>query len=142
MKHAPIHSSPKIKKNRHNTNLQFKVTCTNKMRKRKKFGSTPPPPPPFPTLMWPKKFNVAKIFLTLIDQHFPKDKRLSKTFNRKTIKVRYSCLPNVKQTISNNSNRVLQLHRMKESTQDSKLCHCRQKKTTNKQTKKQQLMPT
>ena len=39
----------------------------------------------------------------------------------------YSCLPNVKQTISNNNHRLLQLHRMKESTQDSKLCNCRQK---------------
>ena len=71
--------------------------------------------------------NVAKTFLSLIDKHFPKDKTLSKIFNRNTIKVSYSCLPNVKQTISNNNHRLLQLHRMKESTQDSKLCNCRQK---------------
>ena len=48
-------------------------------------------------------------------------------FYVKQIKVSYSCLPNVKQTISNNNYRLLQLHRMKESTQDSKLCNCRQK---------------
>ena len=55
-------------------------------------------------------------------------KELSKIFSRNAIKVSYSCLPNVKQTISNNNNdRLLQLHRMKESTQDSKLCNCRQK---------------
>ena len=71
--------------------------------------------------------NVAKTFLVLFDKHFPKDKRLSKIFNRNTIEVRYSCLPNVKQTISNDNHRLLQLHRMKESTQDSKLCNCRQK---------------
>ena len=71
--------------------------------------------------------NVAKTFLSLIDKHFPKDKRLSKIFNTYTIKVSYSCLPNVKQTISNNDHRLLQLHRMKESSQDSKLCNCRQK---------------
>ena len=71
--------------------------------------------------------NVAKTFLSLIDKHFPKDKKLSKIFNRNTIKVSYSCLPNVKQTISNNNHRLLQLHRMKESSQDSKLCNCRQK---------------
>ena len=70
--------------------------------------------------------NVAKTFLTLIDKHFPKKKRLSKIFNRNTIKVSYSCLPNVKQTNSNNNHRLLQLHRMKESTQDSKLCNCLQ----------------
>ena len=45
--------------------------------------------------------NVAKTFLTLIDKHFPRNKMLSKIFNRNTIKVSYSCLPNVKQTISN-----------------------------------------
>ena len=71
--------------------------------------------------------NVAKTFLSLIDKHFPKDKKLGKIFNRNTIKVSYSCLPNVKQTISNNNHRLLQLHRMKESSQDSKLCNCRQK---------------
>ena len=59
--------------------------------------------------------NVAKTILTIIDRHFPKDKRLSKIFNRKTLKVSYSCLPNVKQTISNNNHRLLQLHRVKES---------------------------
>ena len=42
--------------------------------------------------------NVAKTFLTLIDKHFPKNRRLSKIFNRNTIKVSYSCLPNVKQS--------------------------------------------
>ena len=51
--------------------------------------------------------NVAKTFLALIDKHFPKDKRLSKTFNRNTIKVSCSFLPNVKQTISNNGHRLL-----------------------------------
>ena len=73
------------------------------------------------------KLLSKNFFLSLIDKHFPKDKKLSKIFNRNTIKVSYSCLPNVKQTISNNNHRLLQLHRMKESTQDSKLCNCRQK---------------
>ena len=71
--------------------------------------------------------NVAKMFLALIDKHFPKNKTHSKIFNINTIKVSYSCLPNVKQTISNNNHRLLQLHRNKESTQDSKLFNCRQK---------------
>ena len=63
--------------------------------------------------------NIAITFLALIDKQFPKDKRLSKIFNRNTIKVSYSCLPNVKQTISNSNHRLLQLRRMKESTQDN-----------------------
>ena len=39
----------------------------------------------------------------------------------------YSCLPNFKQTIFSNNHRLLQLHRMKESTQNNKLCNSRQK---------------
>ena len=121
----PISRSPE--KNGYNTNLQFDRICTdknnekNKTRKRKITWFNPP-------------FNInvatnfAKTFLTLIDKHFPKNKRLSKIFKRNTIKVSYNCLPNVKQTISNNNQLLLQLHRMKESTQDSKLCNCRQKK--------------
>ena len=65
--------------------------------------------------------NVSKTFLTLIDKHFPKDTKLSKIFNRNTTKVSYSCLPNVKQTISNNNNRLLRLCKRKELTQDTKL---------------------
>ena len=45
--------------------------------------------------------DVAKTFLTLFDKHFPKNKRLSKIFDRNTIKVSYSY--NVKQTTSNNN---------------------------------------
>ena len=118
----PIHRIPK--KNGYNTDPQFGRTCTdknnekNKTRKRKiNFN------PPFNNNV---ATNVAKTFLAFIDKHFPKDEKLSKIFNRNTIKVSYSC-PNVKQTISNNNHRLLQLHRMKESTQDSKLCNCRQK---------------
>ena len=71
--------------------------------------------------------SVAKTFLALIDKHFSKNKRLSKIFNRNIKTVSHSCLPYGKQTISNNNHRLLQLHGMKESTQDSKLCNCRQK---------------
>ena len=81
------------------------MTCSNKnneknkARKRKITWITPPP------LFFNINVatnNVAKTFQTLIDKHLPKYKRLSKIFNRNTIKISYSCLPNVKQTISNN----------------------------------------
>ena len=120
----PIHRSPK--KNGYNTKLQFDKTYTDKnnektkIRKRKITWFNP-------SFNINVATNVAKTFLTLIDKHFPKNKRLCKIFNRNTIKVSYKCLPNVKQTISNNNHRLLQLHRMKELTQDSKLCNCRQK---------------
>ena len=106
------------------------MACTNqnnKKNKTKKLKTSWLPPPPLPLSPFFNinvATNVAKTFLTLIDKHFSKDKRLSKIFNTNTIKVSESCLPNVKQTISI---RLLQLHRNKESTQDNKLCNCRQK---------------
>ena len=39
--------------------------------------------------------NVAKIFLRLIDKHFPKSHNLHKIFNRNTLKVSYSCMQNI-----------------------------------------------
>ena len=97
------------KKNRYNTHLQFYKTCTDKNNEKNKTIKR--------KIIWfnsPFNINVAtnlaKTFLTLIDKHFPKNKKLSKIFNRNTIKVSDSCLPNVKQTISNNNHRLLQLH--------------------------------
>ena len=130
---TPLPYTEAPQKNGYNTNLPFDVTCTNKINEKKKTkresgklpGSTP-----FQHLCG----HVAKTFLTLIGKHFPKDKGLSKIFNRNTIKVSNSCLPNVKQTISNKNNRLLQLHRMKESSQDSKLY--------NSWPKKKKLLPS
>ena len=115
-----------LKNNGYKTNLQFDRTCIDKNNEKNKTRK-------WKTTCFNPCFNinvatnVAKTFLTLIDKYSPKNKRLSKIFNINKIKVSYSCLPNVKHTISNNNHRLLQLHRMKESTQDSKLCNCRQK---------------
>ena len=100
-----------------------------KTMKRTKRGSGKLPGSTYPsTLMWSQMLR--KRSLSVIDKHFPKNKRLNKIFNRNTIKVSYSCLPNIKQTISNDNHRLLQMHRVKKSTQDSKLCNCRQKNSS------------
>ena len=128
MKHAPPPPPPPYTEalKRMDTTQICNLTCTdkniekNKTRKRNITWFNPP-------FIINVAINVAKTFLTFIDKHFPKNKRLSKIFNRNTIKVSYSYLLNVKQTISNNNHRLLQLHRMKESTLDSKLYNCRKK---------------
>ena len=48
--------------------------------------------------------NIAKIFLKLVDKHFPRTHRLHKIFNRNTIKVSYSCMSNVQQLIKKHNN--------------------------------------
>ena len=39
--------------------------------------------------------NVAKRFLDLLDKHFPQNNQLHKIVNRNTVKVSYSCTPNM-----------------------------------------------
>ena len=38
--------------------------------------------------------------MSLIDKHFPPHRKLHKLFNRKNVKISYSCLPNVKPIIN------------------------------------------
>ena len=44
--------------------------------------------------------NIGKIFLKLIKKHFPPGSKLSKIFNKNTLKLSYSCMPNTKSIIS------------------------------------------
>ncbi|GFS19542.1 hypothetical protein ElyMa_001547400 [Elysia marginata] len=55
--------------------------------------------------------NVAKIFPSMIDRHFPKTNKLHKIFNRNTVKISYNCMPDVNQTLWNHNKKLLQQHR-------------------------------
>ena len=66
---------------------------------------------------------VGKTFLKIIDECFPNGHKLKKIFNRNTIKISYSCMPNVK-------NIVQQLNTRKGIPQPKAKaagCNCRQK---------------
>ena len=65
------------------------------------------------------KTNIARKFLQL-DKQFPKTSRLHKIFNRNNIKVSYSCMSNVKTSISNHNRQVL-----KQQAEPSASCNCR-----------------
>jgi hypothetical protein len=39
--------------------------------------------------------NVGQSFLKIIDEEFPADHPLHKIFNRNTVKISYSCMPNI-----------------------------------------------
>ena len=65
------------------------------------------------------KTNVGAIFLRLVTKHFPKSSKLSKIFNRSTIKVSYCCLPNVASIIADHNRKMLETP----TTDDG--CNCR-----------------
>ena len=45
------------------------------------------------------KTNVGKLFMRLIDKHFPGHHKFHKLFNRNSVKLSYSCMPNMKNVI-------------------------------------------
>ena len=66
--------------------------------------------------------NIAKIFLQLINRHFPKSHRLHKIFKRSTVKVSYSCMQNMSKIYKRQSSKIT-------STPYNQLtlCNCREK---------------
>ena len=46
------------------------------------------------------KTNITKLFPLLINKHFPSTQKYRKIFKRNTIKISYSCMPNIKSKIT------------------------------------------
>ena len=66
------------------------------------------------------KTNVGKTFLNLINRHFPPTHRLRGIINRNTVKVSYSCMPNVASAISSHNRKILH-----QPANPPRLCNCR-----------------
>ena len=63
---------------------------------------------------------MAKIFLQLIDTHFPPANKLHKTFNWNTVKVIYSSAQNTSQIIKGHNKKIIQIKRHHQLE-----CNCR-----------------
>ena len=70
------------------------------------------------------KTNIGRRFLTLIKQHFD-NSRLRKIFNKNTVKVSYSCMPNIKNIINAHNREII--NREDRTEEKKKTCNCRQK---------------
>ena len=88
----------------------------NKSRKRKIIWFNPP----FNNYV---ANNIGKEFLKLITKHFPPQHRLHKILNRNSIKISYSCMPNMQTIITGHNKKLLE----KKSSQQSKPCNCKNK---------------
>ena len=71
--------------------------------------------------------NIGKVFLSLIIKHFPPSHRYHKIFNRHTVKLSYSCSPNVQSAISAHNRKILRMHntRTNDPPTEKPLCNCR-----------------
>ena len=63
--------------------------------------------------------NVGKYFLQLIPKHFPNNHKYHKLFNKNTLKISYSCMPNIKSIINNHNKKLLST-----KNQETRKCNC------------------
>ena len=99
---------------------QSTTTTTKKKKARKR------------QVVWynpPYSMNVStelgRKFFALLDKHFPKDHRLHKLINRSTVKLSYSCMPNVGRILKGHNRSVLDT----ETDENVRHCSCRNKET-------------
>ena len=69
------------------------------------------------------KTNIGKEFFRLLDKHFPSHHRYYKLFNRNTVKLSYSCMPNMEAVLRSNNTRVL--NESKPADPSVETCNCR-----------------
>ena len=69
------------------------------------------------------KTKIGKFFLQLIKKHFPKEHKFHKIFNRNTLKLSYSCMPNIKTKINAHNREILR----NTPSKNTKHCNCQQK---------------
>ena len=100
--YKPIRDEKDPKKIKKAVNLKYKKPEKSKRKRKPRkiiyFN------PPFSKLV---KTNVIKLFLEMIDKHFPKGHKLHKCFNRNTVKATYCTLSNMMDKIGNHNGKVL-----------------------------------
>ena len=98
-----------LKKSGYNVSLKYTLTQNqdenNQQRKQRKWE-----------IIWfkPKyslniKTNVGKLFLKLLDRHFPRAHKFYKIFSHNTLKISYCCMKNMGSIISYLSKQALKL---------------------------------
>jgi hypothetical protein len=78
------------------------------------------------------KTNLGRKFLNAVDKCFPKNHPLHKIFNRHTLKLSYSCMPNIKSIIDSHNMKIISKHndmQTEQTTEHQNECNCRQKTT-------------
>ena len=70
------------------------------------------------------KTNIGKLFLTLLQKHFPRHHKYYKLFNKNNVKTSYSCMSNMKSVIQNHNANLLLKHT---TPVVACSCSCRQK---------------
>ena len=114
-KDAPVYNNA-LKNSGFNENIKF----TPRSPKRKRSRNILCFNPPFSSNV---KTNIGKIFLQLLDKHFPNHHKYYKLFNRNYIKISYSCMQNMASVIQKYQTNLLK----DPVASTAKECSCRLK---------------
>jgi hypothetical protein len=69
--------------------------------------------------------NIGKRFLQFIREEFPASNPLHKIFNPNTLKISYSCMPNIKQYIDSHNKSLIKQNSSQTPDTNIKTCNCR-----------------
>ncbi len=72
--------------------------------------------------------NIGREFLNIIDRNFPQQHKYHKIFNRNTVKISYSCMPNIRNIIKGHNMSKLKTPETRD-TEDASKCNCNDKGT-------------
>ena len=95
---------------------QHNINNTRRNRNRKVIWFNPP----FSDSV---KTNIGKIFLQLVNRHFPRHHKFHKIFNSNTLKISYSCMTNIGNIIKQHNSNIMR----NTPEQQAQPCNCRQR---------------
>ena len=114
---SAIYYEKYLKNSGYKTKLQYQQPKENNQNKKKRKRNIIWFNPPYSKSV---KTNIGRIFIKLISKHFPPNHKFVKIFNKNTIKLSYSCMPNIRSKINGHNKKILQ----PKPAEPQKLCNC------------------
>ena len=104
----------------HNTQqLKFENISEKKRKSRKRKSIFYNPP-----FCKSVKTNLGKIFINLVKKHFSSNHIYHKIFNSRTLKLSYSCMPNIKNIIQTHNNKIYKEFLNSNIDTNTRTCNC------------------
>ncbi len=70
--------------------------------------------------------NIGREFLQILSRNFPANHKYHKIFNKNTVKISYSCMPNMNSVIKSHNSKLLENTKENQvSVKEVKSCNCR-----------------
>ena len=106
-----------LKNSGYKTKLQYQQPKENNQNKKKRKRNIIWFNPPYSKSV---KTILGRKFIKLISKHFPPNHKFAKIFNKNTIKLSYSCMPNITSKINGHNKKIVQ----PKPTEPQKLWNC------------------